>query len=285
MDISINNKAADITLDTEKTLGDILLGIEQWISPTGNRIRGLSINGEALDENTLSAAFGKDVKEIKKLDIVISSWRELAAEALEDLLETCALYGNAAFDERGKITAYWETSSAARFLTSDIPDIYELACRTLAGEGLSAQELAILTEERLRELRDPPQEIRGLETLVRNVAERMEELPLDIQTGKDERAAETVQHFSRIGEKLFRIFFILKSEGLSSDTFFIDDLPARLFMEEFNAVLKELSAAYANKDTVLVGDLAEYELAPRLLKFFSALKNFTESSSASVPPT
>ena len=112
----------------------------------------------------------------------------------------------------------------------------------------------------------------------------MEELPLDIQTGKDQRASETIQYFSSVGEKLFRIFFILKSEGLSLETFVIDGLSVRTFMEEFNAALAELSAAYENRDTVLVGDLSEYELAPRLLKFFSALKNFSEMSSLSVSP-
>jgi hypothetical protein len=35
--------------------------------------------------------------------------------------------------------------------------------------------------------------------------------------------------------------------------------------------MKELIAAYENKDTVLVGDLAEYELSPRLLKLCSVL--------------
>jgi hypothetical protein len=44
-------------------------------------------------------------------------------------------------------------------------------------------------------------------------------------------------------------------------------------VEEFNSTLKELFSAYENRDTVLVGDIAEYELAPRLLKLFSAMKN------------
>ena len=276
MNICINDKPADITLDTEKTLGDVLSGIELWISPSGNRIQGISVNGQALGEDTLPASFNRDIKDIKKLDIVVSSYRELAAEALGSLYEICILYGNAAFDDRPQIAETWEKSAAARFLRTDISDIYELAGRSFSGEGFSAQDLSIFIRERLREIADPGQEICGCEALVKGIAERMEELPLDIQTGKDQRAAETIQHFSRTGEKLFRIFFILKSEGLSLDTFVIDGLPARTFMEELKAALSELSAAYENRDTVLVGDLSEYELAPRLLKFFFALKNYSE---------
>jgi len=97
-----------------------------------------------------------------------------------------------------------------------------------------------------------------------------------MQTGKDRRAAETVQLFSQIGEKLFRVFFIYKSEGLSMETFVIDDLPARVFIEEFNGALRELFLAFESRDTVLAGDIAEYELAPRLLKFFATLKSMTK---------
>jgi len=273
MEISINDKPADITLDTEKNLGDILSGIEQWISPSGNRIRAVSVNGVDLGDS-LSEAFNKDIREISKLDITVSSWRELAAEALVDLDETCVTYSNALFEERGGIAAAWEKSPAARFLASDISDLYSLADRAFSGEGLSPGDLAVITEERLREITDPGGEMAGSETLVRIVAARMQELPLDMQTGKDARAAETIQHFAHLGEKLFRIFAILKTGGLTVDSFFVDGTPARTFIDEFNAVLDELSAAYENKDTVLVGDLAEYEMAPRLLKFFDALKNF-----------
>ena len=277
MDISINGKNADITLDTEKTLGDVLSGLEQWISTSGNRIREIRADGKILGDENLAEAFNSDVGGIKKLDIVLSSWVELAAEALGALTSVCGMYANAGFDERPSIAASWEENAAARFLKSDISDIYDLAKMTLKGEGLTASDLSILIEERLRELTSVEQEIAGCETLVRTIAQRMEELSLDIQTGKASRAAETVQLFSRVGEKLFRIFFILKSMDLSADTFIIDGVSARTFIDEFKAALLELTGAYESRDTVLVGDLAEYELSPRLLKFFSALKDHTVS--------
>jgi len=278
MNIFINNKAADITLDTEKNLGDVLSGIEMWIAPSRNRIRGIEIDGKILRENDLAAAFGKDVKDIRRLDITVTSYRELAAEALGRLLETCADYENAAFADRGDIGAAWETSPAARFLAADVSDIYELTRRTLSGEGLSTAELAFLVDERLREFADPGREINSSAALSDAIAGRMEALSLDMQTGKEKHASETIQLFSKIGEKLLRIFFILDSEGLDMDTFAIDGLPVRTFLDEFNTALKELSAAYENKDTVLVGDIAEYELAPRLRKLYSALKNSAETS-------
>ena len=278
MNICINDQPADITLDTEKTLGDVLSGIEHWVSSLGNRIREISVDGEVLEDDALSGAFDRDIKGIKKLDIAVYGYRELAAEALDVLLETCEVYGNAAFEERPLIAKAWENSAAACFLQTDISDIFYLAGRAFSGEGLSVHDLSAIIEERLREIAAPGLELDGCEAQVKTIAGRMEELPLDIQTGKDQRAAETIQHFSRTGEKLFRIFFIFESEGLSLDTFLVDELPGRTFMEEFTAALTEISAAYENRDTVLVGDLSEYELAPRLLKFFFALKNFSRIS-------
>ena len=271
--ISINGKPVDITLDTEKTLGDVLSGIEQWISPSRSRIQKLNLNGNDICENTLSSEFGREIGDIKELEIFVSSWCELAAEALMNLLETCAIYEKAPFAERQQIISHWEGLAAARFLASDIPDIYNLSRQFFSGEGLSSSDFVILIEERLRETQDPRLEIENCEDFVKSIAQRMEELPLDMQTGKDLRAAETIQLFSRTCEKLFRFFFISKLEGLVMESFLIDEIPVISFLEEFNSALNELSSAYEKQDTVVTGDIAEYELAPRVIKFHTALKN------------
>jgi len=273
MDIFINDKPADITLDTEKNIGEVISGIEQWLSLSGSRIRKIRVDNKDIPVDALGSIFCIAVSDIKKLDVFVDPWREFAAEALEDLYEICITYNKAAFDERKNIFAEWEKSPAASFLVSDIPDVFYLAKKTLSGEGLSTADFTALIEERLRELANPGEELEKSTASIELIARRLEELPLDMQTGKDQRAAETIQIFSGMGEKLFRIFFILKSEGLSFKDFTIDGLSAKTFVEGFSSTLKELSSAYESRDTVLAGDIAEYELAPRLLKLFSAMKN------------
>jgi hypothetical protein len=150
--------------------------------------------------------------------------------------------------------------------------MYSCAIRTLKGEGLTADQFRVLIGERIRELKDPAGELVSLETLVESIAVRLEDLPLDIQTGKDSKAAETIQLFSNITEKLFRLSSLLKLEGIIADIKTIDTTTYQSFIEEFSAALQELIAAYEAKDAVLVGDLAEYELAPRLRTFYTALK-------------
>ncbi|MDR1566347.1 MAG: hypothetical protein LBS48_03560 [Treponema sp.] len=278
MEILINSSPADITLENEKTIGDVLVGIEQWLAGSGNRLSGLLIDGEKISARELEGSFGLELKGLKTLDILISSWQELAAEALGVLRETCNHYASAAFEDRSGIYTYWESSPAAVFLAGQIPDMAAFADRSFQGEGLAPGALGVLAEERLRELGDPAGEIAAIEGLVSEIAVRMEDLPLDIQTGKDARAVETMQLFSRIGEKLFRILFIIRLSRKAVENFTVNGLQVREFMDDFNAALKELSAAYENRDAVLIGDLAEYEMAPRLIQFYSALKEHSAVS-------
>jgi hypothetical protein len=272
MKISINGSPADITLEAEKTIGDILSGMDKWLEGSGGRLSGLLVDGRKIGPDALGEALDLSLDGLDSMDIAVSSWRELAAEALFSLEEICGAWEGLPFEGRGEVRKRWEDSAAAAFLASEIPDMHGFAARSLAGEGLSPGDLRSLVTERLRELEDPGEEISRAENLVSSVAGRLEDLPLDIQTGKDARAAETMQLFSRTAEKLFRLLFILKS-CLPPETLIIDHRNAKDFMAEFNSALKELSSAYENRDAVLIGDLSEYEMAPRLTTFFTALKD------------
>jgi hypothetical protein len=129
-----------------------------------------------------------------------------------------------------------------------------------------------LTEERLRELQDPAGELNKAEPLVQVIVRRLEDLPLDIQTGKDGRAVETVQLFSNIAEKIFRLFNLMKIGGYDTASLTVENIPVSDYIDEFGVALKELLAAYETRDAVLAGDLAEYELAPRFSNLYAAIR-------------
>ena len=58
------------------------------------------------------------------------------------------------------------------------------------------------------------------------------------------------------------------------------DLPFDEFYKDFNSILLELTNAFGAGDSVLIGDLLEYEIAPRLdgLLFFLNELNKDEDS-------
>jgi hypothetical protein len=126
--------------------------------------------------------------------------------------------------------------------------------------------LQAIINERKNEIQSPLSELKGMAEDVKAVCGRLEEFSLDVQTGKDAKAAETVEHCAFIMQKFFRLLLLSRFYGVSHEAVFAGEE-----MNEFNSVLKECLAAYENSDIVLSGDLAEYELAPRFRNLYASL--------------
>jgi hypothetical protein len=277
MDISINGEKADITLETEKTVGEVLAGLELWLTTSdprysgGLRLSGLLIDGMAVGADSLETSFQREIASIASLDITIRNVQELLAEALLETRQAVDDFENLGFAEKQGFTEIWKTSPAAAMLLEQSAELYGIIVNSFSGEGPGHTELAMIIDERLRELRDPSKELNDMEPLITEISGRLEELPLDIQTGKDRRAVETVQYFSGIAGKVFRIFNLLKAGGFPVGEIRVEETPVSDYIAQFSGALRELLEAYEQKDTVLVGDLAEYELAPRLRGLYAAL--------------
>jgi hypothetical protein len=271
VNITINGKQADITIEQERTIGEVLAGLENWLTGSGHRLSGLTVDGETVDARSLDTFFGRDLASVKIMDIQTSSWAEHAVQSAGSLYESVRDLESSAYGERESLWKLWTALPEARFLRAEMPDLYGLAEKTFAGEGYPPGELRNVLEERLRELENPRGELGNSGPLVEALARRLTDLPLDIQTGKDSRAAETMGIFSALVEKLIRLFNMLKVEGLFPENLTVEGVPVLEYIGAFDATLKDLIHAYQERDTVLVGDLAEYELAPRLLRFYSAI--------------
>jgi hypothetical protein len=272
MYITIDGKAADITLENERTVGEVLAGLENWLRGSGYRLSGMELDGEAAGILSLDQFFGREISTVGTLNIRTSSWVEHAVQSIASLREALHRRGDLDFAEREALGRDWKDRPEARFIGAEFPDLYQMAEAGFAGEGPGPEELDRILEERLRELEGPREALESAGPLVEALARRLEDLPLDIQTGKEGRAAETMGLFSTLAEKLFRLFNLLRIGGFFPENLEVEGSPIRDFIAEFDAAIKELIQAYEGRDTVLVGDLAEYELAPRLLRFYTAIK-------------
>ena len=272
MIISINGEKVDMAPDTEKTIGQVLAGIEAWLDgPNPHfhgklRLSGMEIDGQAVNADSLESVFDREIASIKTLNVKVKSTVELYAEALLYAHNSLVEFENLDFAQKQGYDKIWEAGPAAALIGEQSPVLCNEIKKTLQGEGLNTQALALLIDERLREIENPAEELSRIGTLVTACVSRLEDLPLDMQTGKDKRASETVQLFSSIAEKIFRIYFLLDTQGLLAD-----EIKNEIKIEGFSEALKEMLSAYENKDTVLVGDMAEYELAPRLRDLYAAL--------------
>ena len=276
MEIKINNRAADITADDEKTVGEIMAGLDLWLADSGHILSGLSVNGKAADISRLDEVFSTPIDSVKTLDVYTNSLAELAASSLVSLLTDIQNYEKLNFEEKNKFTDNWKESAEGRFLSEQMSDLYSLAVNVFSGGG-SLQMLRSIAEEWLREITEPASEFANLSLIIEEICARLVDLPLDTQTGKDVRAAQTIQIFSGVVEKIFRCFRQFDIQGYLSRRADEKQVTLRL-IGEFGETVKELLAAYERHDSVIVGDLAEYEMAPRLRELYEAIaKNSREA--------
>ncbi|MBO4732667.1 MAG: hypothetical protein J5597_07700, partial [Spirochaetaceae bacterium] len=93
---------------------------------------------------------------------------------------------------------------------------------------------------------------------------RLEQVPLQFQQNKDNEAMASV---SELADSLSALFDLLPYFSFFPNHFekiVIDGTPITAFIQELNPLLQDFLQAVEMKDTVTIGDIAEYEFAPRM---------------------
>ncbi|MDR2864242.1 MAG: hypothetical protein LBV68_01365 [Spirochaetaceae bacterium] len=266
MFITINEKPIDITIENEKTVGELVAGIDLWLAGSGFVICALVVNDKASGASALDNALTQSLNEVSSIDIKTQAAAEICVDALlltREMLEKWAVSDNG---EKAAIELKWSASPAASFFQNREPEIYLHIKDIFTGKNENTLEPFL--SERTRELDDPIKEFLGIEERVDDTAARLSDFALDLQTGKEPHAAETVKIFSVLSAKLFRLIPLLRSSGIDFETVPLE----KNFFENLNLTLKEFLAVYEAQDTVLSGDLAEYEMAPRLHDLYDAVQ-------------
>ena len=120
---------------------------------------------------------------------------------------------------------------------------------------------------RLQELQDPKAALKTLSGALAVCIEEVSEISILLQTGKDRQAMDTIVRFSELSQNLVRLVASVFPENSNKDL--------EAVYQELNGVLSELLEAFEAKDTVLIGDLMEYEIAPRLERLRTVLQELT----------
>ncbi|MCL2174848.1 MAG: hypothetical protein FWB73_02265 [Treponema sp.] len=271
MEIRINEHPLDVSIENEKTIGDVLAALDQWLYDSRHILSGLSIDGQKIPASQIEEAFLRDIDSVKCLDIETNSVADITTSSLVTLLDDIKEFESLDFKEKSKFLIDWTESAAGRFINSEMADLYKLCVSAFQGDVL-IQTLRSIAEERLNEVNSPVEEFIKVESVLNEICEKLVDLPLDIQTGKDMKAAQTVQLFTAITEKIFRIFYQLDIQDFFNKEQIADNKNKIIgLINEFTDVLKELLDAYEKNDSVLVGDLAEYEASVKIKELYSVI--------------
>ncbi len=193
MKIFINGQEADITLDSEKNLGDVLTSFESECAKNKATTVNIVVDGE-----------------------------EVSADAFDTFTQKPV-------------------------------------------EAISTLELTTITED------DVLLSFKDIATRFGELIEDMKLISLQFQNGHDKKAlvtvtqlADTVDYFCKA--TALSTLFPEKFADMNIDGVAIQD-----FFGDFMAILTDFEEAFKNSDSVMLGDLAEYEITPRIESIISMI--------------
>ncbi len=111
-----------------------------------------------------------------------------------------------------------------------------------------------------------------LSELFAELASQMEGVPVALQSGKNLEVSESIK---KLADSIDQFCHIATLATLFPETFTnpkVNGMNFKEFFTDFSPILKDFEDALQNNDTVMLGDLSEYEICPRLKDISTALK-------------
>lgn len=185
MEFYMNDEKIDVTLENEKTVGDVLKSFEITCEENNAAVIGIKINKENI--------------------------------------------------------------------TADIFD--EVSKKELADDTIF--EFSVITKQNIKDA------FSKLSTLFTELAEKMHKIPVELQSGKSKEAHESIKNLADNIDEFCHVA-ALASVFQEYTKIKIEEKPFNEFFGDFSPVLSDFEQALISNDTVSIGDLAEYEICPRL---------------------
>ena len=194
MHFYINGEQVDVTLENEKTVGDVLKSFEQTCEQNSLTTIAIKLNGSTVPARQFDEASLQPLKEDTKLELTVIS----AQDVFDSLSSLITPFTDIKTDvENIPILLQSGKDSEVHKTITELADLIDQLCRSVTFSALFPEKLAII----------------------------------------------------KIGEKTTADFFA-----------------------DFSQILGDFKNALESKDTVTIGDLAEYEIGPRLSEIAETLK-------------
>ena len=287
MEIRINDQPLAFQLENERTLGEVLHGLERWLAGSELVLCEARCAGRDLLSSPAEEWSATPHGEVQRLELTVRHASELRREnlrTLQEFLQAARKFaaGPAAPIAEELLRGYplFLESLRRHFSEAEVgARLEELAA---LGAGLGPQELCRLDAQaraalasaaaslqetigrRLEETGEPRAALAALSSELEATAAGISEVSVLLATGRDRQAMAAVVRFSELCQRLLALLGSLGVPAVGGRE------PAEFFAG-LNAVLQELIAAFQARDTVLIGDLLEYEIAPRLRQLKAVL--------------
>lgn len=127
-------------------------------------------------------------------------------------------------------------------------------------------DFSVVTKQAVKE------SLEDLSKCFQELSVKMENVPMDFQNGKVQNVTSSIKE---LADNIDNLSHVAALASLFPDSFkatTIDGQNFNDFFQEFSPILLDYEQALQANDTVLIGDLSEYEICPRLRSISEALK-------------
>ena len=303
MEIVLNEKPIDFKLEKERYLGEVIQGIEQWLSNEHMYITYLDVDGRKLFTVPREEWSEQDIGEIDRVTVACAPISEVRLSSLLNMQNYVGITYNALQTGNGKVLEELEEGyeyllesihiilknspsvlmkKAVEHFTLLFPDFNPKRLLTLneTAKTQTGKALEMLLESinlLILEEKNPLEALKYMAGRLKNSAEEISEVSILLQTGKDREAMNRLISFSVVLQEFVRIFLVHRTaSNLDVKSLSIGGTSFEEFYQTLNSFLKELSGAFETGDSVLIGDLLEYEIAPRIEELVDLIDDFVE---------
>ncbi len=283
MHLKINGEQVTYTLEKETTLAEVVQGVGDWLAGSGLVVTAIGMGGKDLlslprsqwEDTPLAAVAELDVSVHHAADLRIEHWQTLHAwmGMLADELrapgpgleELCSTLEQSLGDARANPFESNGAGSlerlAAAFRGQSAADVRRWPAEQRARTAALIDEVRQVLAARIRQASQPAEAVAGCAASLRASLPLLAEAPVQMATGRDGPAMQTVATVAETLQTLIALDPFLPPRAER----------ARLF-NELTGVFRDAIAAFDAKDTVLLGDLLEYEAAPRIAALLPLLE-------------
>lgn len=256
MTITINHEPVDFSLDGEATVGELTVALQDWARSQGAAVLGVLADGKAADAALpLEGISAVDVEVVPladrdqaRLDVVLGYLDRVAQAATEDpgLLPAW----EAEWPSVRAALAEWGTPAQGPLTRLDQP--------WDPGIGPAVEALAAELRAQAAERTNPEAALEALVARLEAFGSSLGDLAVHFQKGRDAEAFQSILELFTAWESLGRLVpTVLVRRGQAVAAW--SDLQA-----ELAPFFHEVEAALGSQDYILVTDLLEYEVVPRL---------------------
>jgi len=274
LNIFINDEQVKFSLENEKYVGQVFTAVEKWLGENNFFVSEIYIDSEEVFATRKDVWEQTEIKEVQDFSIKAITVYEQRYQSLQILVR---------YFDQFILSLQQDDQSIINQYSSEFTYIHD-SLTGLLGDGKdktiadNLQEtfngsfgekgvdparkqkliadftglLAILNA-RIREIEHPVREAESCYQEIERISERFPEISLYLQTGKDNEAMGIIIVLTEYLQKIIRIMMYHPSAEVLKEN-------SDSGLKELNEKMNELLEAFEAEDTILIGDLIEYEL-------------------------